>query len=332
MLPERLSKVVCADDLERFAGASGSELRLVTPGVGGRDPILVGEFQRVQLRSGLALHTSNTREVHDLHTEAVQHPGLTIALFLRGHIDAWFGGRLIEMGPRTEDARDIEAIVVARSESDSFVRRSVKGARIRKLNVTITPEWLDQQALLSSPECAAILRFSRTHLATLRWTASPRLITLAEQILGPPLFAAPLQKLYYESRAIDVVSEALLAISDAPAQSGSATIHPTHHRSVRRACDFIDANLDHELMLPSIAAAAGLNSGSLQRAFRLLYGVTVFEYVRSRKLDRARAALERDGISVGEAAYLAGYKTPGNFSTAFRRRFGVTPRQIRATS
>jgi AraC-like DNA-binding protein len=72
-----------------------------------------------------------------------------------------------------------------------------------------------------------------------------------------------------------------------------------------------------------------MNPGSLQRAFRALHGVTIFEYVRACKLDRARDALERDNISVGEAAHLVGYRTLGNFSTAFRRRFGITPRQIR---
>lgn len=75
--------------------------------------------------------------------------------------------------------------------------------------------------------------------------------------------------------------------------------------------------------------AAGLNPNSLQRVFRAVQRVTIFEYVRSRKLDGAREALERDNVSVGEAAYLAGYTSSANFATAFRRRFGVSPRQIR---
>ncbi|WP_234826951.1 helix-turn-helix transcriptional regulator [Rhodopseudomonas palustris] len=100
-------------------------------------------------------------------------------------------------------------------------------------------------------------------------------------------------------------------------------------RASPRACAFIDAHLDQDLTLQTIAAAAGLNPGSLQRAFRLTHGDTIFEYVWGRKLDHARALLERDNISVGEAAHLVGYRTLGNFSTAFRRRFGITPRQIR---
>ena len=43
----------------------------------------------------------------------------------------------------------------------------------------------------------------------------------------------------------------------------------------------------------------------------------------------ARDAMERDGISVAEAAYDAGYSSPANFSTAFKRMFGLSPREAK---
>jgi AraC-like DNA-binding protein len=52
---------------------------------------------------------------------------------------------------------------------------------------------------------------------------------------------------------------------------------------------------------------------------------TVVEFLRLRKLERARHALESGEISIGEAAFLAGYATPANFTTAFRRAFGIPP-------
>ncbi|MFQ6685116.1 helix-turn-helix domain-containing protein, partial [Bordetella pertussis] len=36
------------------------------------------------------------------------------------------------------------------------------------------------------------------------------------------------------------------------------------------------------------------------------------------------------GLSVAQAACLAGYTSAANFATAFRRAFGVTPGQLRA--
>ncbi|MGP9812884.1 helix-turn-helix transcriptional regulator [Rhodopseudomonas sp. NSM] len=329
MLSDQPEKIVRADDLRRLAGANDSAFRLVTPGLAGSSPILVGEFRRVHLRSGLTLHTTDTREIHDLHTEATQPAGLTIALFLRGRVRVWLGGRLEELGT-TGDATNVEAIAIARSSSDSFVRQSVRGAHIRKVSVTVSPAWLDQEALGDSAECVEALRFLRTHLDTRRWRATPRLTAIAEQILNPPPLAEPLERLYLESRSIEMVAEALHAITDTSDYADVASVNPAHRRCMQRACEFIDAHLDQDLTLQSISTAAGLNPGGLQRAFRLLHGMTLFEYVRGRKLDFARDALERGNISVGDAARMVGYSTLGNFSTAFRRRFGVTPRQIRS--
>jgi AraC-like DNA-binding protein len=79
-----------------------------------------------------------------------------------------------------------------------------------------------------------------------------------------------------------------------------------------------------------IARNAGMSVNTLQRIFRMVHNTTVFDYVRARKLHRAREALERDGASVAEAAYIAGYASAANFATAFRRFFGTSPKNFRA--
>jgi AraC-like DNA-binding protein len=84
------------------------------------------------------------------------------------------------------------------------------------------------------------------------------------------------------------------------------------------------------LSLAEIAARACVSVNTLQRHFRAMWGTTVAQYLRDGRLARARLALERDGVSVMQAAELAGYNSAANFATAFRRRFGVSPGQVRA--
>lgn len=326
----RMRNVVRVEDVVELAKASGSDFRVVAPGVESGDALLTGEFRQVRLRSGLMLHATDAREIHDLRTEATQSAGLTVSLFLQGSVRAWFGDRPFEMGSRAVGAaRQIEAVAVARTHPDRFARQSAKGMHIRKVNVTVTPEWLENGGLAPLSGHSAATRFSRNHLASIRWKASPRLMLLAQQLLKPPPLAPQLQNLYCESRAIDMICDALLTMTDAPADDVLQSVHPVHLRRVRDACEFIEQHLNGELTLQIISQAAGLNPNSLQRVFRMVQGVTIFEYVRSCKLDRARDALERDSISVGRAAYLAGYSSSANFATAFRRRFGVSPKQIR---
>ena len=51
---------------------------------------------------------------------------------------------------------------------------------------------------------------------------------------------------------------------------------------------------------------------------------------REQRLARAWAALEQTGCSVAEVAHGAGYSSAANFSTAFKRRFGISPKLVRA--
>jgi AraC-like DNA-binding protein len=54
------------------------------------------------------------------------------------------------------------------------------------------------------------------------------------------------------------------------------------------------------------------------------------QYLRVRRLEAARDAILHQGVSVNDAAHLAGYNNAANFATAFRRRFGYAPSRDRS--
>jgi AraC-like DNA-binding protein len=295
------------------------------------DAVLQGDFRQVQLRPGLILHCTDTHELHDLKTEAVQRPGITISLFLKGGVTAWIGGRKFQMGPGlSHQAGALEAVAISKARPALFSRQSARGAHIRKVNVTVTPEWLQASGLNAIEQHTALLHFSRSHLASTRWRPSPRLVSLAEQILRPPGYAPLLQSLYCESRAIEIVGEALQVIAKSDAAPADASLRPKDYQRMRAVVEFLEAHLDETPTLEAIARHAGTSVNTLQRIFRIVHDTTVFDYVRARKLHRAREALERDGASVAQAAYIAGYTSAANFATAFRRFFGVSPKNFRA--
>jgi AraC-like DNA-binding protein len=106
-------------------------------------------------------------------------------------------------------------------------------------------------------------------------------------------------------------------------------LKPFDLRRLKLVESFLDG-LDGDLpSLEEIARQGGVSVSTLRRLFMAAHGMTVFDYVRRRGLERARFALERQGASVSEAAYIAGYASPANFATAFKRAFGVTPTEIR---
>lgn len=98
-------------------------------------------------------------------------------------------------------------------------------------------------------------------------------------------------------------------------------------RHVRRAEEFMRANLVERLTMVEIAEAAGCSVRSLQTGFQAAHGVTPGEYLSQLRLDRARDMLlaARPGTSVTEVALSNGFSHLGRFSTAFAARFGERP-------
>lgn len=166
-----------------------------------------------------------------------------------------------------------------------------------------------------------------------QWQMSPHAVAIAEQIVRPPQFEPILQNIYLESRALELVGEAMGALSrhsSAPPPPMATALRPQEHRRMRDLHAFLSAGGADDLSLDDIARHAGLNANSLQKQFRALYGTTVFDFIRQTRLQRARQALERDGLTVGQAALMAGYNSAANFATAYRRCFGISPKQSRA--
>lgn len=103
---------------------------------------------------------------------------------------------------------------------------------------------------------------------------------------------------------------------------------PHQQRLVQRTLELLHSGEADGWSLEQIAAAVGASASTLQRQFQAAQGISVFAWQRQRKLQQAHAALQR-GVSISEVAWQAGYSSTANFTTAFRRQFGMTPQRVR---
>ncbi|KIC18287.1 AraC-like ligand-binding domain-containing protein [Leisingera sp. ANG-DT] len=96
---------------------------------------------------------------------------------------------------------------------------------------------------------------------------------------------------------------------------------------IRRARDYIHANIGEPLSVPAIAAAADCSIRSLQAGFRKHFGLTPMEYVRDLRLDLARYLMlsRSPQTPVCSIAYDCGFSHLGRFSQLYRARFGELP-------
>lgn len=99
---------------------------------------------------------------------------------------------------------------------------------------------------------------------------------------------------------------------------------------LNRAIDYIEKNLLSEVNVNVAAREAASSVFHFQRSFMMLTGVTVYEYVRRRRLTLAAQELAlTDGIKVIDVALKYGYETPEAFTKAFSRLHGLPPSQVK---
>ena len=93
---------------------------------------------------------------------------------------------------------------------------------------------------------------------------------------------------------------------------------------VRRACEMLEGESDVTPSLSGISRRLGVSAASLQRMFRRTLGVTPGEYAAARRLERLKGGL-RNGQSVTEALYDAGYGSSSRLYESASQRLGMTP-------
>lgn len=119
----------------------------------------------------------------------------------------------------------------------------------------------------------------------------------------------------------------LLALTlETPGADAPASRSAVRAAHLRRAEDFIQANLTNSALTPDLVAnACGVSKRYLHDLFRDR-NETVSQIIRDERLTAARNMLEvAQGYSIAEIAYRFGFADQAQFSRLFKAAFGVTP-------
>ena len=99
---------------------------------------------------------------------------------------------------------------------------------------------------------------------------------------------------------------------------------------LRRVRDRIDRDYAQPLDVEALARGVYMSAGHLSRQFRLAYGESPYQYLMTRRIERAMALLRAGELSVTEVCFAVGCSSLGTFSTRFTELVGVSPSAYRA--
>jgi len=101
------------------------------------------------------------------------------------------------------------------------------------------------------------------------------------------------------------------------------------HPRLQRIVEAMSASIEEPLDLGQLAEAGGLSRRQLERLFRANLGDTPTGYYLKLRLRRARHLLEQTEMSILEVSLACGFVSAPYFSRAYRRYFGLAPRDDR---
>ena len=94
---------------------------------------------------------------------------------------------------------------------------------------------------------------------------------------------------------------------------------------------FTDRSILEDCSLAAISTHLGYNYSYLSRYFKNAVGISFTEYVTSCRLTRACDILKNKKISIVDCALACGFNSLRNFNRSFKKQYGVSPSEYRAT-
>nr|WP_299034203.1 AraC family transcriptional regulator [uncultured Tenacibaculum sp.] len=138
-------------------------------------------------------------------------------------------------------------------------------------------------------------------------------------------FKGVARKSYLEVKLTEIV---LLALQSSNLKSAINKLREEDKEVLVKIENYIQNNLHKDLTIEKLSVLAGFNTSKFKSAFKQFYGVTVFKYITSLRLEKAKGLIVNNNYTVAQASYEVGYKNPQHFTVAFKKKLGYLPSQL----
>lgn len=276
--------------------------------------VVQGEVEELTLSSGICLTNSNVRVLQPYETTSLHACPLYMLVVLEGAVVIRLNGKeyVVQAGM---------AFSARLGEHQAMNASHSADRHLRTLSLGIYPDTFSRQPLLHS----LLEAWEENGSPTFLWPVPGYLLSGLHQPLHNASVSLPRQMML-EGVLLQLLGHGLqLRMQEHRPRALSLAAQHGRLETIRR---LLEQHPEKEYSLNELAQLAAMSSSSLRSKFRQAYGHSVFDYLRDCRLALARRYLQQ-GYSVQQAAWMSGYQHATNFSTAFRRRYGIAPSDIR---
>lgn len=151
------------------------------------------------------------------------------------------------------------------------------------------------------------------------------LMTMSGNQILENVFSGTPRKMFLEAKALELMTHIISQISDDYSEKSTNQLSSEEIEKIEKLEQNLIQNFANLPSLAEMAESLAMTHTRLNQAFRKVFGNTVFGYIREKRLEEAKAMLEK-GLTVTEITYKLGFSSPAHLSRDFREKFGINPK------
>ncbi len=111
-------------------------------------------------------------------------------------------------------------------------------------------------------------------------------------------------------------------------KSSKVIVNKTNMEAIKEAKKIIDSKIPYSPSCEELSRLVHISISKLCKGFKHLYGIPVHSYIIDQQLEIAAFMLQQGKYNVGEVASFLGYSNMSHFSSAFRKKYGINPKEF----
>lgn len=155
---------------------------------------------------------------------------------------------------------------------------------------------------------------------------NPSLLLCFDQLVYHKI-QPPFNTLFEQAKFLEIFSLIMESAFGQHLETCPVMLSPAIEHKIHQVRRHIVENLDTIPDPDQLAVLYELPRNTLKEGYRFLFGKTIHQYHADHKLESAMQMLASGQLLVKEIAFKIGYQNPSHFISAFKKKFGFTPKQ-----
>ena len=156
---------------------------------------------------------------------------------------------------------------------------------------------------------------------------SPSMAIVLNQLVNFNLHPS-IKSLYFKGKAYELLSLYFNREEDVDVEQCPFLVDEHNVAKIKKAKEIVIFRMAEPPTLQELADEIQLPINKLKEGFKQIYGDSVFSFLFDYKMEVARQLLASGSHNVNEVGLKVGYSTASHFITAFKKKFGTTPKKF----